>query len=33
MLHSKIENTHWAEKMTTTHSGITEMATMQNVVL
>jgi len=33
MLSSKIENTHWAEKMTTTRCGIRETATKRNFVL
>ena len=33
MLHSKIENAYWAEKLTTTCCGIRETATMQNCVL
>ena len=33
VLSSKIENAHWAEKMTTTRCGITERATTRNFVL
>ena len=33
MLRSKIENTHWAEKTTTTRCGIRETATTRNLVL
>jgi hypothetical protein len=33
MLRSKIENVHWAEKMTTARSTIREKATTRNVVL
>jgi len=33
ILCSKIENPHWAEKMTTTRFGIRETTTMQNCVL
>jgi len=32
MLSSKIENTHWAEKTTTTRCGIWETATMRNTL-
>ena len=33
MLNSKIENTHWAEKTTTTPCGVTETATTWNFML
>jgi len=33
MLHSKIENAHWAEKLTTTRCGIRETTTTRNSVL
>jgi len=33
MLSSKIENTQWAEKTTTTHCGIRETATTRNFAL